>query len=87
MERPLENDAGMGSMSDASSSGGASSGSSVPSERSIVGPDGRSASESWGDMSSGLIGVVERNPMIAAVTSLAVGLIVGMMVGASVARD
>jgi hypothetical protein len=52
----------------------------------LLGPDGESM-HSAEDFTSGFGRVVGRNPVLASVTSLAVGLIVGMLVGAAVAKD
>ena len=48
---------------------------------------GRPALESAGDFSSGVGRWVERNPIVSAVAFFGVGLIAGMLVGASVARE
>jgi hypothetical protein len=47
----------------------------------------RPALESSSDFSSGVGRWVERNPIVSAVTFFGVGLIAGMLVGASVARE
>ena len=60
--------------------------STAPGGGSLLGPDGESV-HSTEDFTSGFGRVVGRNPVLASVTSLAVGLIVGMLVGAAVARD
>jgi hypothetical protein len=48
---------------------------------------GRPALESTSDFSSGVGRWVERNPIVSAVAFFGVGLIAGMLVGASVARE
>lgn len=57
------------------------------SPRPVLGPDGRRADETWSGFPSGLGAVVERNPVIVAFASLGVGLAVGIIVGAAIARD
>jgi hypothetical protein len=52
----------------------------------VLGPDGKSV-YSGEDFNSGFGRMVGRHPVLASVTSVAVGLIVGMIVGAAVARD
>jgi hypothetical protein len=52
----------------------------------VLGPDGAAIAADQ-DFTSGFGRMVGRNPVVASAASLGVGLIIGMLVGAAVARD
>ena len=56
-------------------------------ESSLLGPDGEALNSQASNFSSAVSGLVERNPMLATALSVGFGLIVGMVIGAAVARD
>ena len=60
--------------------------SAAPGATPVLGPDGSPLPHA-AEFTSGFGRLVNRNPVLASAASLAVGLIVGMLVGASVARD
>ncbi len=90
MEQPTRN-AGMQSSSSATSSEPPTTRpglehSSAASSSPLLGPDGESV-RSAEEFTSGFGRVVGRNPVLASLASLTVGLVIGMIVGAAVARD
>lgn len=58
-----------------------------PRDPALFGSDDEPLAPEESDIASGVEELVERNPMLAVAASLVVGLIAGMLIGASVARD